>query len=397
MKVMIINSLYYPNIIGGAEKSTQVLAENLGRFGVEPVVVTISDMEKTDYVNGVRVHYIHHSNIYWSYYSKTQKPWLKIFWHLLSLYNIVISKKLADIIRSEEPDIVHTNNLSEFSVGIWKVIKKNKIPLVHTLRDYSLICPRAILFKKNNVCRKKNPLCRMILNFRKFFSKYPDAVVGNSHFIINEHLREGYFKNSRKYVIYSALESSRINRAPVDKKDIEFGYIGQLSQHKGIEFLLNTFKESNIADLHIFGKGITEAYEDYLKNKYKSGRIFFHGFVKTEEALNKIDILVVPSLWFDPLPRVIFEAYSYGIPVIGSNRGGTPEIIDEGKTGFIFNPESGEDLVSKVQLFQNNPETIIEMSAYCIKKAEGFLPDKVLKEYIDIYKYYYKKGNTPIV
>ena len=46
MKVMVINSLYYPNIIGGAEKSTQVIVENLKKFDIEPVVLTISDKEK---------------------------------------------------------------------------------------------------------------------------------------------------------------------------------------------------------------------------------------------------------------------------------------------------------------------------------------------------------------
>jgi len=55
MKAVIINSLYYPNIIGGAEKSTQIIAENLSQYGIEPIVVTISDKEKIDYVNGVKV------------------------------------------------------------------------------------------------------------------------------------------------------------------------------------------------------------------------------------------------------------------------------------------------------------------------------------------------------
>jgi len=188
MKVMVINSLYYPNIIGGAEKSTQVIVENLKKFDIEPVVLTVSDKEKVEYVNGVKVYYIQHSNVYWSYHSKTKKNILKIFWHIFSLYNFSILKRVNKIIKEENPDIVHTNNLSEFTVGLWRIIKKNKIPLLHTLRDYSLLCPRAILFKKDDVCKRKNLLCTLILRFRRVFSRFPDAVAGNSRFILDKHL-----------------------------------------------------------------------------------------------------------------------------------------------------------------------------------------------------------------
>jgi len=391
MKVMIINSLYYPNIIGGAEKSTQIIAEKLKKFDIEPVVVTVSDKEKIEFINGVKVYYVYHSNIYWSYYSKTKKAALKIFWHLVSMYNFPVLRKVNEIIKRENPDVVNTNNLSEFSVGIWRIIKKKKIPLVHTLRDYSLLCPRATLFRRQDVCRRKNLICMLMLYFKRLFSKYPDAVVGNSRFVINEHLNSGFFKNSKKYIIYNSLESGKIKTDIKRSNSLSFGYIGHLSYHKGIEFLLKVFKKSSIADLHVFGRGITSDYENYLKDEYKSKEIFFHGFVKTEEAFKIIDVLIVPSLCYDSLPRVIYEAYSFGIPVIGSNRGGTPEIIDIGKTGFVFNPELKEGLLDKIKIFIKNPEIISKMAYNCFKKAEDFLPEKVIRKYIDVYKDVSKK------
>ncbi|MDD3818292.1 MAG: glycosyltransferase family 4 protein [Actinomycetota bacterium] len=392
MKVMLVNSLYYPDIIGGAEKSTQIIAENLKKSGIDTVVVTVSDTDRIDYINGVKVYYVYHSNVYWSYYSKTKKSFLKVFWHLVSLYNFSILRRVDAIIKIEAPDIVNTNNLSEFSAGIWKVIKKNKIPLVHTLRDYSLICPRATLFKGKDICRKKNQVCILIMNFKRFFTKYVDAVVGNSHFILNEHIKSGFFKSSEKHVVYNSLETEKISsraKTPVEK--IKFGYTGHLSYHKGIEFLLNVFKEASIADLHVFGRGITPEYEEYLRSKYKSERITFHGFQKTEEAFNLIDVLIVPSLWHDTLPRVIYEAYSYGVPVIGSDRGGIPEIIDIGKTGFVYSAESENELLEKIKIFVGNPGIINNMTPYCLKKAEDFLPEKVLQKYVNIYENTIKK------
>jgi glycosyltransferase involved in cell wall biosynthesis len=395
MKVMIVNSLYWPNIIGGAEKSTQIIAENLKKSGIETVVVTVSDKEKVDYVNGVKVYYVYHSSVYWSYYSKTKKAFIRALWHIASLYNFSILERIDRILKKERPDVVNTNNLSEFSVGIWKVIKKNNIPIVHTLRDFSLVCPRATLFKGNDICRRKNLICILMLNFRRLFSKYVDSVVGNSNFVLNEHIDSGFFKDSKKYVVYNSLETEVIN--PDIKKTgekLNFGFIGHMSFHKGIEFLLKVFKENNIGELHVFGKGVTSWYEKYLEEKYKSEKIIFHGFQKTKEAFKMIDILIVPSLWNDPLPRVIYEAYSYGVPVIGSDRGGIPEIIDTGKTGFIFKAESEEGLLSKINMFKEDPGVISEMDPYCLKKAEDFLPEKVLKKYMNIYEEASKKDFT---
>lgn len=393
MKVMLVNSLYWPNIIGGAEKSTQIITENLNKSGIETVVVTVSDKEKIDYINGVKVYYVYHSSVYWSYYSKTKKAFLKVFWHILSLYNFSILKKIGKILKKENPDIVNTNNLSEFSVGIWKVIKKNRITVVHTLRDFSLVCPRATLFKGKDICRRKNLICILMLCFRRFFSKYVDSVVGNSHFVLNEHINSGFFKNSKKYTVYNSLETENISPSIKNAGDrIKFGYIGHLSHHKGIEFLLKVFKENSTIDLHVFGRGITLEYEKYLKERYKSENITFYGYKKAEEAFDIIDVLIVPSLCHDVLPRVIYEAYSYGIPVIGSDRGGIPEIIETGKTGFVFKAESEDELLGRVNIFKENPGVINEMASYCLKKAEDFLPEKVLQKYINIYKEAIKKA-----
>ena len=99
-----------------------------------------------------------------------------------------------------------------------------------------------------------------------------------------------------------------------------------------------------------------------------------------------IDVLIVPSLWHDPLPRVVYESYSHGVPVIGSDRGGIPEIIDIGKTGFIFNPDFEEQLKEKICIFRKDPTIIKSMSFYCIEKARDFLPEMVVRKYTDIYR-----------
>jgi glycosyltransferase involved in cell wall biosynthesis len=386
MKVLILNSLYYPNIIGGAERSVQIIAENMIRAGIDTVVASVSDRDYIDYINGVKSYYVYHSNLYWSYYSKEKTVFLKPFWHLLSIYNYFILKRVKKIIKEEGPDIIHTNNLSEFTPGVWKLARRMKIPVVHTLRDYSLLCPKASLFKGNNNCSRKYMVCRLLQLFKRYYSRYVDAVAGNSDFILKKHIDSGFFKNSISYVVYNSFDQkNQVNRKTTGNK-IRFGFMGQLSSYKGIELLFGIFKDIKDAKLNVFGKAQTYEYGKYLESRYASDQIKFHGFVNTENAMEMIDVLIVPSIWDDPLPRVIYEAYFYGIPVIGSKRGGIPEIIDIGKTGFIFNPDEKEEFKKIIYYFLNNPGIINQMKPYCFEKAKEFLPEKTIKGYINVYK-----------
>jgi glycosyltransferase involved in cell wall biosynthesis len=257
---------------------------------------------------------------------------------------------------------------------------------MHTLRDYALICPRAVLFRRGEVCSSKNLICRMMIYFKRYFADLPDVVTGNSNFILKKHLEEGFFSKAKKYVVYNSLSSEEVRASKKTGSNVNFGFIGQLSHHKGIEFLLEVFKNKKNINIDVFGKGITPDYEKYLNERFCSKNILFFGFTPIEEAFRKIDILIVPSLWHDPLPRVIYEAYSYGIPVIASNRGGNSEIIDNGSTGYVYEADSQSDLIRKIEMFITDPAKVQKMRDNCLRKARDFLPEKSVKKYADIYK-----------
>jgi glycosyltransferase involved in cell wall biosynthesis len=225
-----------------------------------------------------------------------------------------------------------------------------------------------------------------MMRFRRAFSNLPDAVSGNSSFILKKHIECGLFQNSRKYVIYNSLDKDNIRPNTSKAARLDFGYMGQLSYHKGIEFILNVFyKNEKQVNLNVFGRGITPQYEDHLKDKFKSDNIKFHGFIDSEKAFMSIDVLIVPSLCLDSLPRVIYEAYSYGIPVITSDRGGGPEIVEEGKTGFVYSADSEKELLEKIRLFKDNPQIITGMRKNCLIKAEDFLPERAISKYVELY------------
>ena len=77
MKILIFNTLYYPNQLGGAEKSVQLLAEGLVQSNYDVVVVCTSNRNYKDYINGVKVYYVKTNNLYWAYNAKEEKSYKK--------------------------------------------------------------------------------------------------------------------------------------------------------------------------------------------------------------------------------------------------------------------------------------------------------------------------------
>ncbi|HBT4574189.1 TPA: glycosyltransferase family 4 protein, partial [Klebsiella pneumoniae] len=147
--------------------------------------------------------------------------------------------------------------------------------------------------------------------------------------------------------IYNSIEcitSSHTEKSTHDER-IVFGFLGRVEESKGIELLLKEYAklDTNKYLLRIAGVGEKE-YITSLVRTYKNVSIQFEGKVDIKNFLPGIDYLIVPSLWNEPMGRVVIESYSYGKPVIGSSRGGIKEIISNNKTGFLFDPDKEGEL-----------------------------------------------------
>jgi len=108
--------------------------------------------------------------------------------------------------------------------------------------------------------------------------------------------------------------------------------------------------------------------------------------VRPEDFLPEIDVLVVPSVWDEPLPTVVVEAFTHGVPVIGSRRGGIPELIEDGRTGLLFDPAQPGSLEAALGRFIDDPRLAYRMREHVLQKAQEFVSEKMLKEYCEIYQ-----------
>lgn len=254
------------------------------------------------------------------------------------------------------------------------LLPKYNIPIVFTIHDYRIVCP-AYSFRngKDEVCEKcqGKHFYRCVTNrctkgsyflsifmaaeqyYRnKFFNpaKYIDGLLYVSNFAKGKH--EKYMpalKELPNIVLHNFSVSISEHRIPLKEK--YFLFLGRLSQEKGIITLMNAFKNRPQDKLKIVGDGPLRNQLEAYKEQHGIKNIEFLGYKSGQELMDlkkNAYFVVVPSEWYENNPMAIIESYCEGVPAIGSRIGGIPEIINEGKTGYIFKPHNTTELTEKI-------------------------------------------------
>jgi len=394
MKIALVNTLYYPYQIGGAEKCVQLLAEGLVQEGHDAFVITLDKPEeslKQDIVNGVRVYRTPLRSIYWPFDDSKKKPNVafRAIWHYLDRYNKKMGNMVYEILRQERPDIVHTHNLVGFSVSAWDAAKSLGLPLLHTLHDYSLICPKG-MYRNGRNCPSLCKTCNIFSRIKRVRSQKVDLAVGVSKFTLNKHVEQGFFLGSKHDFIYNpvpVVDKISINKL---KSEAEFciGYLGRLAPNKGVEDIIDAIKvlkHDVPIKLFVAGSGKID-YEQTLHKRAEGLPIEFLGYAKPEDLFKLIHCLVVSSRWHEPFGLIIIESYAYTVPVIASNHGGIPEIVDEGQTGWLYDPDIPGDLERAITKAFMNKDRILEMGRMGREKVKNFTVERHVQRYLTWYK-----------
>lgn len=390
MRILLVNTFYYPTVIGGAEVATQLLAEQLVARGHQVAVASLTrERESPGFHQGVTTYHIRLRNLFWIFDAPTASLAARACWHLVDSYNVAMGRQVGLIADAFAPDIVHTNNLIGFSVAVWAEITKRGIPCVHTLHDYYLLCHRQVMSRSDRPCPRQCWDCRPFALPRRGMSRRIDGVVGVSRFTLDQHLAAGFFEETTfKAVIGNGTCLKRSGgEAERSREKIRFGFLGRLAPSKGLELLLYALNgfAADSWDLFVGGKG-EAIYQDKLKAMWDRENIRFLGFVEPGEFLAQIDVLVVPSIWHETFGLVVIEAMTCGVPVIASKRGGIPELIDDGITGILFDPDSPDDLAQALGTFIANPALSRTMRPAVLRRSESFSAERFVSSYAELYQ-----------
>lgn len=389
MRILMTNMNYRSDVVGGGQASLQVLAEGLAKLGHQVTVVSIGASAKEETVNGVHAVRLPIKNRYWPFDGAAHSSVDKALWHARDIYNASMARDLERILLEVQPDLLHSNVMAGWSVAIWDVAAKHGVPVVHTLRDYYVVCLRSERFKGGRHCTTTCTECLPFKAFRSRASRDVTAVVGNSSYTLEKHLELGAFARTPiREVIYNGFlpPSPLPARIPRGER-LRLGFLGRLAVEKGIEFLLEAVRTfpSRDVELVVAGSG-DDNYERDLRQRFAAENVTFLGFTQPAEFFPRIDALVVPSLWPEPLPRTAFEAYGFGVPIIGSDRGGIPETIEEGVTGFVFSPDDLTSFRALLEELMREPGRLDAMRPAVIERSRDFDPGRVIRDYSRVYE-----------
>jgi len=357
MRILFINVLYSPLEAGGAEITLKNLVEGVRNLGHEVKVLSFWDkVDKEEVIDGISVYRAKIPNVYLPYGKITQPLLKRRLWHVMDIYNPISKGIVLKQIRDFQPDIISIHNTQGWSCSVWDAVAEAKVPAIQVFHDLYILC-HTNMFKNNYACKKHCFTCKLMTSLSKLKSNQVKAVVGISRFVLDTYLKYGYFSHVPiKKVIYNSRKPiDAIIDRKVDPLYFNLGFIGSLAPNKGIEVLLKAYHKIKKTNYRLYIAGSAkDKYEAYLKSKYADDSIIFMGRVKPEDFFEKVDVTIVPSKWYENFPGVIVESLSFGVPVIGSNIGGIPEMITEGVNGKLFDPYQENDLVDKILSFEKS-------------------------------------------
>ena len=395
MKICLISPLFDPWLIGGAERYVTMLAYALSNYHEVIVITTIGSKNRpNNRLNyNPKVIEIGTKNISSVYdiihNSLSIGIARKSLWHFLDSWNIFSYNQIDKILYKEKPDLVHTNGIIGFSSSLFSAVKAHsQIPHVYTLHDYQLISRWSSLFRVGKPISQFNFLDRIYMSYMQKISSSVDAVISPSKFLVDYHSKSGFFINSKKYVVPIGIKLHN-DVHPKENSGSEFLFIGQIAEHKGLQIAIEAFKklkEKN-TKLHIVGEG---PYIKIAKQMSEGdNRIVFHGFVENKVELDEIfkrcSYAIVPSIWYEIFGLVILECLDRGLPVIASNIGAIPELIQDTYNGFLFQAGNVDSLYNVLLRLLNQKELLPILSKNAIESSKKFSIEKHINNVMDIY------------
>ena len=313
-----------------------------------------------------------------------------------------IDTKFSEILTRIKPDIVHIGHLNHLSTSLVLVAAKSSIPIIYTLHDFWLTCPRGQyiqMFPKNNeqwkLCDgQDNRKCAEHCYSRYFggssehierdiqywsewvewrmahireISHLIDVFISPSHIVLDR-LKCDFNLPADKFIhLDYGFELTRLSGRNRSQEDnFCFGYIGTHIPAKGIDQLITAFsKLSGNPILKIWGRQrdqITDSLKNLAGNLLNSGSDRIEWLPEysnkniVKEVFNRIDAIVVPSIWEENSPLVIHEAQQARLPVITANIGGMSEYVHHEINGLLFEHRTIASLAGQMQRFIDNPK-----------------------------------------
>jgi len=414
LKVLFVSRRYYPDVIGGGEISAHYIAKSLIDNNVDVRVVTfVTDKTRKDeIIDKVKI-------------TRLPIKFIKLFSRFSNMEFMYYEmySKTKKIVEEFKPDIIHSLN-GESLPSVTFLSKKYNIPFVVTINGPLLLCftgEGVDHLGKNCIgCRGIQRFNEVMLRWGRkgFLSKinaffywiysYPhmalfdyclkksSALLPVSNWFKDQLLRLNFSKNN-VFVVHNPIEIRKINNTDLKAKlgisqnKTVLMYVGRLSESKGVQNIMQAMVDLPETVLVIIGRGSYEFELRRLSNNLDiKDRVYFIGFLQNKNLgkyYSIADVIIMSGYFLEALGRTLLEACSYGVPVIGTNIGGTPDIIEHGKNGYLLYNKDIKELRACIKNIISNNDLAKKMGNYGIlKMKKEFSSSCVSNKLIEIYK-----------
>jgi glycosyltransferase involved in cell wall biosynthesis len=327
------------------------------------------------------------------------------------LWSSSAARGMTAVLDAFRPDLVHLHNIyHQLSPSILRPIRAAGIPAVMTLHDYKLACPTYRFLDHGQICeacvprRFWNPVLRRCngdslaasaLNGLEMTIHTATGIYGAVHrFACPSRFLEGKMREGRVFPDRLRWIPNFVDIHAIQAKEAPGGdavYAGRLADEKGVDVLIEAVSRDPELRLDVAGEGpAREQLERLAAARGAAGRIRFHGripAVELRELLRAASVLVVPSRWYENMPLSILEGFAAGLPVVASDLGGIPELIDSGRDGLLVPVDDPDALVDAIKGLIESPSRAYEMGRMARTKAEReFAPERHLARLDAIYE-----------
>ena len=319
-------------------------------------------------------------------------------------------RRVAETVSEMQADVVHVDNFFPLiSPGAYSAARDAGAAVVQTLHNYRLVCPNALFYRDGRPCEDclgKTPPLPGVIHACYRDSRAQTAVV--AAMLTTHRLRRTWQHDVDRYIVMTQFARQKFidGGLPADKLTVKPNFIdsnpsapvgdgryvlfvGRLSPEKGIATLLRCWdRNGSLPPLRIAGDGPVR--EEVDRAAASNVLITALGRLSRDAVLREMSgarALVFPSEWYEGLPLTIVEVFACGVPVIASRLGAMAEIIDDGRTGLLFEPGNAEDLMAKVSWAWAHPAEMRRMGENARQEYEHtYTPERNYQMLMDIYR-----------
>ncbi len=342
-------------------------------------------------------------------------PWDKVTAGISAIYSHSAKQQVNQEIEHFRPDVVHVHNFFPLlSPSVYDACKENGLPVVQTLHNYRLVCPKAMPFREGKIC--EDCIGELIPWQGVVHGCYRNSRLQSSAvttMITWHRLRGTWRERVDAYIVFTQFQKEKLIPAGLPSEKIYIKpnfvfapdsltqnekrgnyllFVGRLSEEKGVSVLIDAYIENDLGvPLKIVGDGpLRQTLQQKVKNTSADKAIEFLGFQDKPTVLNLMrnaQFLVFPSIWYEGFPLTIAEAFACGLPVLVSKLGGMVEIVEDGVAGCHFEAGNITDLTAKIRWITTHPEKITAMGKNARQTYEAkYTPQANYQQLMKIYQ-----------